>query len=246
MKIILKSLTKKGSREINEDFVASKSMNNQCILALADGLGGHGKGEVASKMAVETSIGVFETDSNENKQVLEQCFEDSQKALTDLQNELSNKNDMKTTLVLLYIYNGFAQWGHIGDSRLYVIRDNKIHLQTLDHSVPQALVRMGEIQQKDIRNHADRNKLLRVLGTEWEADNPRYEICEEKLKMQVGDKFLLATDGFWELITEKQMMKICSTAKLPSHALEEMEKVILKAGKNSNMDNYSAILMFVI
>ena len=72
---------------------------------------------------------------------------------------------MKTTVVVLHIKNKNARWAHVGDSRLYFFKNKKLIERTLDHSVPQNLVVCKEIKEKDIRYHADRNRLLRVLGT---------------------------------------------------------------------------------
>ena len=76
--------------------------------------------------------------------------------------------------------------------------------RTIDHSIPQMLALAGEIKEKEIRRHPDRNKLLRVVGTDWE--NPQYEISEDVEKTG-GEAFLLCSDGFWENITEKEMVK---------------------------------------
>lgn len=68
------------------------------------------------------------------------------------------------------------QWGHVGDSRLYYFKNGKIVKRTLDHSVPQMLVARGEIDEKEIRHHPDRNRLVRVMGMEW--DEPKYQVSE--------------------------------------------------------------------
>ena len=118
------------------------------------------------------------------------------------------KNSMKTTAVVLLTDNEKAIWAHIGDSRLYVFRKNKIVLRTLDHSVPQMLVSSGDIKEKEIRNHPDRNRLLRVMGVPWKRQE--YEISEIR-SLSECQAFLLCSDGFWEYITEKMMCKYLNT-----------------------------------
>ena len=98
------------------------------------------------------------------KDCLERCFMESQKRLMKKQADENARQDLKTTLVLLRIVNGYVQWGHVGDSRLYYFKNGKIVKRTLDHSVPQMLVAAGEIDEKEIRHHPDRNRLVRVMG----------------------------------------------------------------------------------
>ena len=114
----------------------------------------------------------------------------------------------------------------------------KTTTRTLDHSVPQMLVLTKEIKEKEIRNHPDRNRLLRVLGVS--GDTPRFELSEiQKRKKQQA--FLLCTDGFWELILEKEMWQCLKNAKTAQKWLEQMEEIICRRGEGQDMDNFSAI-----
>jgi serine/threonine protein phosphatase PrpC len=145
---------------------------------------------------------------------------------------------MKTTGVCFVISGGKCQWGHIGDSRLYAFRKNKVALRTLDHSVTQMLVLSGEIKEKHMPHHPDRNRLLRVIGVDW--DSPRYNISEQ---FPVSDfqAFLLCTDGFWEFITAKKMGSFLKKSKTAAEWLALMEAEIAKNGKGKDMDNFTAI-----
>lgn len=104
------------------------------------------------------------------------------------------------------------------------------------------LVNMGKIKEKDIRHHEDRSRLLRVMGTEWDA--PKYQVVDN-FTVTNHSSFLLCSDGFWELIDEKMMCKTLKKAKTPTEWLFNMREIILKNGKGTNMDNYSAIAIFV-
>lgn len=115
-------------------------------------------------------------------------------------------------------------------------------MRSQDHSVPQMLVKRGEIAEKDIRRHEDRSLLLRVMGTEW--DGPKYQVVEG-ITLTKRSSFLLCSDGFWELIDEKMMCKTLKKAANPQEWLDSMEKNVLENGKGTNMDNYSAIAVFV-
>ncbi|MGL5436055.1 MAG: PP2C family protein-serine/threonine phosphatase [Lachnospiraceae bacterium] len=234
-------LSKTGGREHNEDCVSSGKHENGYLFALADGLGGHGKGEIASGVAVNTSIQLY-IDRRVKKFHMDQAFLQAQSDIVKRQEQDTTCKDMKTTLVLLQIEDGTATWGHIGDSRLYRFQNGKVVERTLDHSVPQMLVAIGEIKEKNIRKHPDRNRLLRVLGVD--EDDVRYQISESVVcnKQQA---FLLCSDGFWELIEEKKMEHTLKKAATTEEWLKLMEAVVIKNGRGTDMDNYSAIAVWV-
>lgn len=234
-------LTNKGSREMNEDYAGVGERDGAFCAVLADGLGGHGRGEVASELAVKTSLSLWENFAGNTEGFLEKCFLESQEKLLKKQEEENAKGEMKTTMTLLVSDGRKVQWGHIGDSRLYCFFDNKMVARTLDHSVPQMLVASGEIKEKDIRGHEDRNRLLRVMGVPW--DSPRYELAKPA-DHEKRFAFLLCSDGFWELIEDKEMVSCLKKSATPREWLEEMEKIVLKNGSGKNMDNYTAIGVF--
>ncbi len=237
------SLSKNGSREINEDSIATRSKPaEQYFFVLADGLGGHGQGEVASAMAVEGACAVFSENQSNSEEMLRECMKQAQSSIREEIKRQGLKDELKTTLNLLYMDGVNARWAHVGDSRLYLFKKSKYILRTLDHSVPQMLVSQGEIREQDIRNHEDRNRLIRVLGMEQEI--PRFDLSEP-LRLEDGMVFLLCSDGFWELIEEKDMMKYLKRANTPEEWLQAMEQTVLRNGHDRNMDNYSAIAVFV-
>ncbi len=234
-------LSNVGDRENNEDNVGMYQNGQEYCFVLADGLGGHGKGEEASRLAVETSVKVF-AGAGAGRSEMDQSFAQAQQAILDGQKADYHAQDMKTTLVLLHVGERQIRWGHIGDSRLYYFKNGKLVQRTLDHSVPQMLVAAGQIKEKQIRNHPDRNRLLRVLGTEW--DTPKYQIGEPIERMG-SQAFLLCTDGFWELIDEKKMQHCLKKAKTPADWLSLMEGIVRKNGHGKNMDNYSAVAVWL-
>jgi serine/threonine protein phosphatase PrpC len=236
------SISKAGNREVNEDFVSCADVGNRFFFALADGLGGHGRGDQASRLAVEKSMEIFAAgETMDKRSLLSACFEQSQALLLGTQDKV--RGDMKTTLVLLYLDGKTALWGHIGDSRLYHFRRGRLVLRTLDHSVPQMLVKMGTIREQDIRGHEDRNRLLKVVGTEWIGSS--YEIPAAEQNLKRGDTFLLCSDGFWEWIDEENMTRLLTRSREPSVWLDEMKKAIQKNGAQARMDNYSAVAVFI-
>ena len=239
--ILYDLLSNAGGMENNEDSVGMYQNEQEYCFVLADGLGGHGKGEVASRLAVETCVNVFAREGA-GEEVLSQSFDQAQQAILKGQKEDYHAQDMKTTLVLLHVGEEGIWWGHIGDSRLYYFKNKKLAERTLDHSVPQMLVAAGQIKEKQIRNHPDRNRLLRVLGIDWDA--PKYQIGEMTAR-EGSQAFLLCSDGFWELIDEKKMQHCLKKAKTPGQWLTLMEEIVNKNGQGKNMDNYSAVAVWL-
>ena len=240
--ITFSSVTLPGGRAINEDSIKMTSVNeNNMCFALADGLGGHGRGDEASALAVKTASEVFVSEYL-SERFLENCFELAQERLLKKQEEYHARNSMKTTLVVLRTSENTVQWAHIGDSRLYFFNNNKLIQRTVDHSVPQMLVSAGEIKEKEIRNHPDRNRLLRVIGTEWTGLKYDVSMPVERTKNMA---FLLCSDGFWELIEEKTMHKLLKKSQTVNQWLEAMTEEVTKNGVGKDMDNYSAIAVWV-
>ncbi len=230
-----------GNRETNEDSVGEKHNENAYCFVLADGLGGHGRGEVASSLAVRTVLDSFDTGGTD-PEFLGKCFEAAQETVLREQESSRELSDMKTTLVVMRIAAGMIQWGHIGDSRLYVFQSGKLKSHTPDHSVPQMLVASGEIKEKDIRFHEDRNRLLRVIGAEWGRRS--YDLSEP-VPVRKKQAFLLCSDGFWELILEKQMQKTLKSASSVQEWMDSMVAIVKEQGAGKNMDNNSAIAVWV-
>ena len=229
-----------GSKEKNEDAV--RAYINQPLAAygflVADGLGGHGNGEIASNFVADCIGAAIENTSSIEGSFIDECFDTSQKMLME-EKEINGMSSIKTTLVLLLISNGIAQWGHIGDSRLYLFHDAKMVSRTVDHSVPQLLALRKEIKEKEIRHHPQRSMLLKAMGSEWYQ--PEYEIDQRRRKIRNGDAFLLCSDGFWEWIEEKEMQRVIRKKQSAYDTLREMTDIVCKNGTGKDMDNLSVV-----
>lgn len=234
-------ISETGERTHNEDSVGMIENDLSYCFVLADGLGGHGKGEAASELAVQKAVEAFVSNEKNHERYLREAFELAQTEIFKKQKSSKEYEDMKTTMVILQIQDSFVKWGHIGDSRLYFFKKNKLITRTLDHSVPQILVASGQIKEKDIRHHPDRNRLLKVLGVQGEA--PRYEECQP-VPLEAGEAFLLCSDGFWEWIDEKKILSCLKQAKSPEEWISNMRQIVIKAGSGKKMDNFSAIAVF--
>lgn len=236
------ALSERGSREVNEDSIAIIRQGIRRCFVVADGLGGHGKGDVASSLAVKAFSDVFSEAKAPLPDSLTDAFLNAQSAILAEQRRLGNHSQMKTTVCALAMDADQLAWGHIGDTRLYAFARNKVKTRTLDHSVPQMLVFAGDIKEKEIRGHPDRNKLLRVLG---DSDGtPKFEISTVQ-KTRDYQAFLLCSDGFWELILEKEMCLLLKTSVSAEDWLRRMAEVVSRRGAGMEMDNYSAIAIWV-
>ncbi|MCI8371752.1 MAG: serine/threonine-protein phosphatase [Lachnospiraceae bacterium] len=235
------TITKTGEKPSNEDAV--RVFINQPLatygFVLADGLGGHGNGDIASNFVADCIGAAIENTDNVEGKFIDECFQVAQDMLME-EKSLKGYPSIKTTMVFLLITNKFARWGHIGDSRIYHFHNGKQVSRTIDHSVPQMLALSGQISESDIRHHPDRSVLLRAMGAEWPA--PAYEIDQRDMLVQKGDSFLLCSDGFWEWIEEKTITKILKSDVSAYDMLAMMEEEVLANGQGKGMDNYSAIL----
>lgn len=237
MEISYAITTNNGNRDYNEDYALIKEENGKYCFVVADGLGGHGKGEVASQLVCQVCTEIMKEEES-----LEQIFQIAQERLLQKQKEEHCEDGMKTTMNIVLADDKSIKWGHVGDTRTYYFCKGRMVSRTKDHSVPQMMVAMKEIKEKEIRHHPDRNRLLKVMGIEW--NRPQYTI-EEVIKTGKKQAFLLCTDGFWEFIEDADMVKCLKKASSPEEWLEKMNLIVKENGKTANMDNFTALAVWM-
>jgi len=245
MRLDVASISQLGTRDNNEDRIFAAVTEGIALFAVADGLGGHGGGDVAAGIAIAQMENAFHSNCGDLEACIEQSFQSAQAAILEYCQLIGNRHGIKTTLTLLVVANDFrARWAHIGDSRLYYFpaRRAKRYRRTLDHSVSQTLASRGEIKEKQIRFHEDRSFLLRALGEDMPC--AEYDLGDET-PLRQGDAILLCSDGFWEWIPEQLMIGGLKKAASANEWLGVMEQLILRAGNGQDMDNYSAIAIIV-
>ncbi len=235
------TISKQGGRTKNEDALKFKTDKNWGCWVLADGLGGHCGGEIASQIAVNSILESFLADQELAVQSLGKHISTAQQEILMKQGISPDLRTIHTTVVVLLCDSKSFIWGYVGDSRFYLFRSGKIVLQSEDHSLSQAMVIAGEIKPNELRHHEDRNILLRALG---KKGNLRPGLADGKSPWQRGDVFLLCTDGFWENITEEEMERELALNKTPRKWLTSMEKIILER-VHGNYDNYTAIAVYI-
>jgi len=240
MKLSIHTYSNKGGKQNNEDCLAYYFDNRKGIFILADGLGGHRNGEVASKIVVESLMTDMKKEETINYASIQRAFLNANNLLLEKQKEPSFAN-MKTTAVLLNLSKDQAIWGHLGDSRLYYFSDNELSTVTKDHSVTYKKYLAGEISYSDINLDDDRSSLLGVLGNKDKC-NP--EIINVPRHIKKGDAFLICSDGFWEYVFDEEILIDLLKSKNPKQWAELMLLRHIKRTKPSN-DNYSLITIFV-
>jgi serine/threonine protein phosphatase PrpC len=231
-----------GGRSENEDAVGHLSVKGSSCWALADGLGGHRGGEIASRLAVDAALSSFGENPAITEEALNTHIGRANRAVVNRQIAEPELTHMRTTIVMLIASAEAAMWSHAGDSRLYRLRDGKIQEQTRDDSVPQRLVDAGEIRADQVRFHEDRSRLLNSLGAREQA------VASSRAMEggpQKGDAFLLASDGFWEFAMEAEMESDLSAAASSDAWIARMEARV-KERAPADHDNYSAIAVRVL
>jgi PPM family protein phosphatase len=236
------TLSAPGGRVDNEDSVGYRLAKGSGCWALADGLGGHRGGEVASRLAVDAAMASFEENGSITEDALNAHIVQANRAVLDRQIAEPELTHMRTTIALLIASPDAALWAHAGDSRLYWLRGGRIQEQTRDDSVPQKLVDAGEITADQIRFHEDRSKLLNSLGARERAVTANRELPGGP---QPNDAFLLASDGLWEYVTEPEIEDDFNNAVSSEAWIGKMEARI-KVRAAADHDNYSAIAVRVL
>ena len=222
-----------GGCENNEDAYLTAEHGDEYLFAVADGLGGHDCGEVASNSAVQTLKRLFDLPDFDPASAMQEAnrivFEEQQKT----------GKLMRTTLALAYVKNNNITIAHAGDTRVYLFHNGKLLTRTLDHSASQLAVRAGEITEDQIRNHEDRNVLTKVLGG---YENLRPEIIS--VTSEGFDALLLCSDGFWEYVLDEEMAGCLRWSSKPSKWISKMCS-IRKERAPDDCDNNTAVAVFL-
>ncbi|WP_077367355.1 Stp1/IreP family PP2C-type Ser/Thr phosphatase [Anaerosalibacter sp. Marseille-P3206] len=232
-------------RENNQDYYYSSKTLDLPLFIVADGMGGHKAGEVASKMAVEIIVEVFNSNKvnvskdektiiNTIKQAIDEANEKIyKKSLANLE-----FNGMGTTLTMAYILGKKLLVGHIGDSRVYIIQDNKIYQITEDHSLVAELVKNGSISAEEAQYHPQKNIITRAVGTSKSIDT---DIVIDEVKK--GDIILLCTDGLTNMIDDLEIKNIIKDNDDMQKACEGLVK---RANELGGLDNITAIAVKIV
>jgi serine/threonine protein phosphatase PrpC len=241
MKFSIFQESRKGARKANQDRVGYCYSREALLMVVADGMGGHLHGEVASQIAVQYLTETFQREARPTLgdpfQFLLKGIINAHHALVDYATVRGLLETPRTTCVACIVQDGIAHWAHVGDSRLYHVRDGRIIAQTKDHSRVQMLVDAGRIREEAVAAHPDRNKIFNCLG----AMTPPQVDLSRKAVMHNGDTLLLCTDGLWGPLSGKLIAAAVLNADVTKAMPPLLDQAEQRAGKES--DNLSLVAM---
>jgi serine/threonine protein phosphatase PrpC len=220
-------------RTVNQDAFGrfDDPERREILLIIADGLGGHRGGEVASTMAVELVGKRFSENGGEPQERLREAITHASDAIHRAARRDPMLDDMGTTIVcLLLAEDGPSCVAHVGDSRLYRLRGGGIAPVTEDHSLVATLVREGVLSEEEARHHPRKNQILRALGIRGTV-----EIDSALIDLQPGDIFLLCSDGLHGLLTDQEIARLARRPIRPDAVIQELIDAAKAAGGNDNI-----------
>lgn len=202
---------------------------------VADGMGGQAAGEVASKMLVDTVKNFLPAIPEPlNEDILKKAILKSNAAILRAANENPNYRGMGTTATILHIYKDRAYYAHVGDSRIYRLKNKILEQITQDHSYVEDLVRRGELTAAEARLHPMKNILTQAVGA---VEN--ISVDTASFSVHADEIFLLCTDGLTNMIDDNEIAKILLTSENPA------ETLVQAALDNGGADNISVIVVKV-
>lgn len=230
------SFSEKGCiRKNNED--SFLVLSEEGLYAVADGMGGHKSGEVASATALQVlEKSVSELAGLEDRaleEALSKAFIHANEVIYKSSTTDPNNAGMGTTMTVLLVRSTVAAIAHVGDSRAYLWRDQSLTSLTMDHSLVGELERLGQISHEEAERHPQRHVLMRAVGTDQEL-----EVDCRSLSLQTGDVFLLCTDGFSNLISDQELAAEFSEPSTWEERLERLRQLTIERGAP---DNFTAL-----
>jgi protein phosphatase len=220
-------------RRINQDAFGrfDDDDRREILLVVADGLGGHQGGEVASQMAVDLIGRHMQESEGEAAERLTRAIQDANAAIFEAAREDEALSGMGTTVVcLLLCEDGRSHIAHVGDSRLYRLRTGSIRSMTDDHSLVATLVREGVLTPEEAQEDPRRNQILRALGVQEEL-----EVELGTLDLEPGDVYVLCSDGLHGMIEDHEIHRIGRRSIRPEAVAEELISAANAAGGADNV-----------
>ncbi|HNA21688.1 MAG TPA: Stp1/IreP family PP2C-type Ser/Thr phosphatase [Agitococcus sp.] len=223
------------TRTSNEDAILC--LPNLGVALLADGMGGHSAGEVASRTAIDTVSAILKqtTRGVSPHERLETALQAAHAVIREKARQSVRCRGMGTTFVGILIENGYLHHAHVGDSRLYLWRDGQLMAVTHDHSLLQEFIDQGFYTREEALEKVSRNILTRALGLE-----PHITIDYDYLKINKGDRFLLCSDGLYDMLSDYELGALLGR----EHDLEGIALDMLElANARRSKDNVSVIVI---
>lgn len=223
-------------RDHNEDSVTIvKNVNDEILMAVADGMGGHRGGEIASSIAINVITKRFSQlkkigSKQETIGWIRQIISEANMEIYKYTKEHPESDGMGTTVVLAILTKKFLLFGNIGDSSGYVIKNKKLHKITMDHTLVNLLVKSGELTEEEARKHPRKNVLMRALGAVVDVEMDVFDVDDDI------EGILLCSDGLTNMLTEEQIMKVLNEDHT---GMDKLKKLIIKSNNRGGTDNIS-------
>ncbi len=237
MRFSVYQVSRKGGREKNEDRMGYCYTRDSGLFALADGMGGHPEGEVASQLALQTLAAMFQREAKpklaEPLRFLHDAIIAGHHQLLRYATERALMDTPRTTLVACLLQGRAAFWAHCGDSRLYLVRGDKLVARTRDHSYSELQETLSQVVP--IGDRFNRNVLFTCLGS---PGKPVVDTAGPLL-MQSGDRVLLCSDGLWGSVSDADITDVLASHPISDAVPELVERALREAGEKS--DNVTAL-----
>lgn len=204
------------------------------FVAVADGMGGHLGGEVASNLALE----IFAALTDRGEGDLTSRIVEANRAVLERSRRDREVSGMGTTFTVIAFEGGIGRLAHVGDSRAYRYRDRELVPLTEDHTLVRRMVRAGEITEEEARSHPQRSVVTRALGAEHDV-----EVDEGQLDLRAGDRYLLCSDGLTGMVVEDDIRAVLSEVADPEAAAR---RLVDAANANGGQDNITVVIADVV
>lgn len=226
-------------RAANEDYLGKADTPNGRIVVVCDGMGGHVGGATASHIAVETILDFMrENFRNDPREAIGEAIDAANQAILNHARIHLELTGMGSTCVLLLVRNGKVYIGHVGDSRIYLVRSKTIRQLTVDHSFVQDLVDAGAITKEQAEHHPRKNEITNALGI---PNMKPATVRDEPISPEAGDVFLLCSDGLSNMVDDKHIAHIASNFDMTTQQRANM--LIQRANDNGGLDNITCALV---
>ena len=225
-------------RPLNEDsyFVSEPDQSGTVLAIVADGMGGHNAGEVASGKAVGIVQKDFLGKCGKNaKDVLVKAVNDANREIYEMSVNARNLSGMGTTMTACVAEEHNVTAVQVGDSRLYLIRGEKITQITKDHSLVEMLLENGKITKEEARRHPQKNIITRAVGTDKTVEADIYEF-----RAEAGDVILLCSDGLVNMVEDEEILSVINLSETLNDAAN---KLVAEAETAGGTDNITVILI---
>lgn len=241
MRVVTAVANRLGNRACNQDRCRVVERAGAVLLALADGMGGHARGELAAQVLVDSVETAFEREPlpvAQPARFLATACAHAHDAIVTAGLQLPEPVYPRTTAVLCLVQNNRAWWAHIGDSRLYLLRNGEVLTRTRDHTYIEDLLRHRAIPESEAAGHPMRNCVTQCLGGPRPAPAPT---VATEMPLQVGDVLVLCSDGLWGTVDEARLRRLTAADDLEG-AVNELADAAERAGY-PNCDNVSLVAL---